>query len=186
MIKIRIGDADIDGVYFPNGYHFVMTYGYIKNDGEYRNYGTKFTDPCRYCKLEDPKGILISEFVEKNPERIPKKIFDILYPEDAKYYRVYNEDFESQQCINPQNMRGSNNLRIGDFEEDEINFPNGYQVKFVHGEYDKNSKFVKSGSKLTANLRKEILYNPEGVIISQLIERNWGKLDEEHISRWPI
>lgn len=77
-------------------------------------------------------------------------------------------------------------LRTGDFEEEEINFPNGYKVKFVYGEYDDNDRFVKSGSKLTANLRKEVLYNPEGDIISQLIEKNYGKLNEEHLSRWPI
>lgn len=90
MIILRDGDPSIDGVWFPNGYQLDITYGYLQEDGSFWSYGTKFTEPYRRCKLEDQDGNIISEFVEKNPERIPKEIFDIVYPEDAECYETKN------------------------------------------------------------------------------------------------
>ena len=84
MFKLN-GDNIVDGVYFPDGYHLAIDYGYIEVDGKYRSFGSKFTQPYRRCKLEDKEGNLISEFVEKNPEMIPEEILDIVYPNRHEY-----------------------------------------------------------------------------------------------------
>lgn len=97
-------------------------------------------------------------------------------------------------------------LKISDCKTDEITFDTNHKLVIIYGESETfdlseyrrgklerwlNSKsydevnFIQKGTRLTAPLVNYILYDPNGEILSKMIDVNYDIVDEDLYEKWP-